>query len=48
MVNGSNEHLQHPAVESDPNMRKGIPWLKSFQTVDVCTLHVGPLDSTET
>ena len=35
VIDGSNESLQHPDEESDPNLQKGIPWLKSFQTVDV-------------
>ena len=38
----SNESFYYPDEELDPNLRKGIPGLKKFQTVDINTddIHV--------
>ena len=35
MVDGSNESFYNPDEELDPNLWKGIPWQKNFQTGDV-------------
>ena len=35
MVDGSNESLYNPDEELDPNLRRGIPFQKSFEKVDV-------------
>ena len=39
-IDGSKESLHYINEELDPNLRKGLPFQKSFEKVDVTTLRL--------